>query len=510
MTANRTRQVSLVMIITIFSKCLGFLRDIVLAKYFGAGAVTDSYFVAQVIPEALFILVVQSVSVGFIPIYTKIYHDRGKEESDFFVDNILKISLLLTILLVLFVNLFPGQILSIFASGFDKERVEFTISFVRISVFAMFFRITVAIYSAYLHANNQFVGPAFNGIVLDLAVITSIIVAFYTKSVVLAYGVVASALVQFLLLLPMVRKRRSLMSFSPIKFNDDVKQMLLLFLPLALGVGANQLNVIADRTMASSIHGAISSLKYAERIDNVLEHIIIFSVATVMFPVFSKNIAANNIEAFRSNVAKSMNVVTFTMLPCSIFAIIFSKDIISLLFGRGAFDSSAVENVSVAMKYYSVGLLCLSYNVILKRAFYALKKVKLVSVVSIGTLVSNVLMNFLLKPIMGIGGLALATSISNIFATTLLMSLIYKDLEKAFFKSIFTEFLRIALPSGMMAFTVYVACSYVEMSYFLSLGISLISGVVVFFFSCYVTKSLMMKELLRLIADKLHMKKSGA
>lgn len=509
MTANRTKQVSVVMIITVLSKCFGFLREIVLAKYFGAGTVTDSYFVAQVIPEALFILVVQAVMVGFIPIYTKINHDRGKKESDFFVDNVLKIALLLTILLVLFVNLFPRQILTIFASGFDDETATFATSFVRVTVFAMFFRITVAVYSAYLNANNQFVGPAFNGVVLDVVAIASIVVAFYTKSVVLAYGVVAASFVQFVMLFPLVKKLRPVMSFSAIKINDDVKQMLLMFLPLALGVGANQLNVIADRTMASSIYGAISSLRYAYRVDNVLESVIILSLATVMFPVFAKNIAANNMEAFRNSVAKSMNVVTFTMLPCSVFAIIFSKDIISLLFNRGAFDAQAVENVSVAMKYYSVGLACFSYNVILTRAFYALKKVKLVSIVSIGTLVSNVLMNLLLKPIMGIGGLALATSISNIFTTILFMILFYKYAEKIFYRQVFAEFCKVALPSGIMAAAIYGICLYLKSYYLLSIGFSLLLGSVVFLLSCYMTQSLMIKELWRLITNKLHVKKSG-
>ena len=105
-TTNKTRQVSVVMIITVVSKCLGFLRDVVLAKYFGAGSVTDAYFVAQTIPESLFSLVVQAISIGFIPIYTQVLHDKGKEESNNFVNNILKLSLSLCVALVLIVNFF--------------------------------------------------------------------------------------------------------------------------------------------------------------------------------------------------------------------------------------------------------------------------------------------------------------------------------------------------------------------------------------------------------------------
>ncbi len=504
-TTNKTRQVSVVMIITVVSKCLGFLRDVVLAKYFGAGSVTDAYFVAQTIPESLFSLVVQAISIGFIPIYTQVLHDKGKEESNNFVNNILKLSLSLCVALVLIVNFFPNQVVSIFASGFDEETFAFTVRFVRISVFAMFFRITVAVYSAYLNANNQFTAPAFNGVILDVVSIISIIAAFYTHSVVLVFGIVASSFVQFVALLPSVYKRKPLMSLSVKNiFNDEVKQMVRMFIPVALGVGVNQLNVIADRTMASSIPGAISSLNYANKVDNVLENIIILSLATVMFPTFAKYIASKNMDSFKSSVVTSLNVVTFTMLPCSVFAIIFSNDIIHILFGRGAFDASAVESSAIAMTFYSVGLLFLSYNAIFTRAFYALKKVKLVSIVSVGTFVTNVTMNFLLKPLMGIGGLALATSISNIVTMILLTVLLRKVLGKGFIPDILKEFIKVGLASAVLAVSAYfINATLGGIHYIIAIAVSVLVSSAGYLLVCYLLKSQMMMIFVEKLIKKL-------
>ena len=496
MTANRTKQVSVVMIITVISKVLGFFRDIVLARYFGAGAVTDAYFVAQTIPESLFSLVVQAISIGFIPIYTQLLHSNGEKQANRFVDSILKLSLILCVFLVAFVNLFPKIIITIFASGFDSETTEYAITFVRISVFAMFFRITVAIYTAYLQSNEQFTIPAFNGVILDVVSIITIIIAFYTKSIILVWGIIGASCIQFLALFPSVRKLKPMMNFSLKNiYNDEVKQMLLLFIPVAIGVGANQLNVIADRTMSSSIQGAISSLNYANKVDNVLENIIILSLATVMFPTFSKNIAANNIEGFKRNVSKSIDVVSFTMLPCSAFAMLFSTEIIRLLFGRGAFDSTAISNSAIAMKYYSVGLLCLSYNAIFTRAFYALKKVKVVSVVSCGTLISNVAMNFILKPLMGIGGLALATSISNIVTTFLLVFLLVKEIKGNFVKDIITELSKIIIASTALIFVTYFVYKHLALHYIISMALAVITGTIVYLIISFSLRVFIMKDL---------------
>ena len=213
-----------------------------------------------------------------------------------------------------------------------------------------------------------------------------------------------------------------------------------------------------------------------------------------MFPAFSKSVAANDMKQFKSSVSKSIDVVSFTMLPCTAFAILFSKEIISLLFGRGAFDVIAIENSAEAMKFYSVGLLCLSFNAIFSRAFYALKKVKIVSFVACGTLVTNVTMNFLLKPIMGIGGLALATSISNTVASIILVLLLSKEVGGHIIFGVIKELSKIAIATAALAVVSYFVYHSLSLRSIESMGIAVVAGSVVYLGITYLTNCIIVKD----------------
>lgn len=421
MSNNNKRNISVVMMITVVSKCLGFLRDIVLAYFFGTSDVTDAFFVAQTIPEFLFSLVVQAISIGFIPIYVEIKEKKGQADANSFTNNVLKICLILCVALIVFVNLFTREIANIFASGFEGNKALLTVQFTRIIVFSMVFRIVVSVYSAFLNANGHFTKPALNGVILDVVSIISIVVASFTASSVLVYGIIIATALQFVVLLSSVARTKPMITFS-LKgiLNEDVRRMLKLFLPVIIGVGASQINVLADKTMASSIDGAIASLNYASKANYVLENVIILSLATVMFPLFSKNVATNDIAAFRNNVKKSVDIVSFTMIPCAFLLFLFPDTIIKILFERGAFNASSLESTSYATKYYSIGLVFLAYNAIVTRALYAMKKMNKVSYISCASVATNIVLNFVLKPLMGVGGLALATSISSVVAAVFL------------------------------------------------------------------------------------------
>lgn len=502
MSKSNKRNISIVMIITIISKCLGFVRDMVLANYYGTSDVTDAFFVSQTIPEFLFSLVVQAISVGFIPIFMLIKENGGKEKANTFTNNILKLCILLSVALIVVVNIFAQEIVFIFASGFQGDKAALTIEFTRIIVFSMVFRITVSVYSAFLNANGSFVKPALNGVVLDIVSIISIVISSVTKSTVLVYGIIFATFLQFVMLFTSVIEEKPLISISLKNIiDDDVKKIIRMLLPVVLGVGSSQINVLADRTMASAIPGAISSLNYANKTNNVVENIIILSLATVVFPLFSKNIAKNDRVSFKHNVQKSFDVVSFCMIPCAFFFFACSKEIISVVFARGAFGFNEIESTSIAMKYYSMGLVSLSYNIILTRALYALKKVSTVSCISCFSVALNILFNFFLKPLMGIGGLALATSISTVAATFPLILCLQKETGRLHFlrKS---EFLKSLLSSASMIIVVLTVKRLFSVdSAILSLIISVILSGSMYFITQLLQKSAVLNEGMKLLKN---------
>ncbi|MDK2813908.1 MAG: putative peptidoglycan lipid flippase [Clostridiales bacterium] len=491
MMKNKSRVVSSVMIITLVSKGMGFVRDMVLAFYFGATGITDAYFVSQTIPEFLFSLVVQAISVGFIPIYSEIVHTEGREKGDSFVDKLLTFCIILTCVLTIFVGLFGTQFVMIFASGFSDEITAVAVHFVRITVFAMFFRIATSIWSSYLQANNRFIFPAMVGIPLNVIVLVSIVAAAYTFTDMLAYGLVLASAGSMLLLLPSVIKSKGGYRFYKDFYSDKhIKRVLQLFIPISIGVGANQINVLVDRTVASSFSGGISALNYANKVDNVLENVIVLSLATVLFTTFADCVSKKDIQGFKRNVNKAIDIILITMIPISVYAIVFSTQIIQLLFGHGQFDKVANTQTAIAMAYYSLGLVALSVHAILTRAFYALNDVKTVTKNSCIAIVINVGLNFLLPRIIGIGGIALATSISNIYTAISLLYLLQKKVGSMGYKKLTVDFLKLCVAAICLGLSAYFSFSFflLYLNYWIAFIFAIICGGMIFVLICLFLK----------------------
>lgn len=417
------KTVSLVMLITVLSKCLGFVRDMILAHFFGASSISDAYFVAQTIPEFLFSLAEQAISIGFIPIYMEIFHKEGQKRAVRFTNNLSFFGLILVAGIVATVYVFTDGIVQLFASGFSQTANDMAALFVRISVWGMFFRVISAIYTAFLNANNRFTVTALIGIPLNLVTISSVLLAYYLNMPeILGFGIALGYLAQLLIQYPVIKTIKSKIHRKNISFSDPyLRKMFSLFLPVAIGVGANQINILVDRTMASSIEGGISALNYANKVGNILENIVVLSLATVIFPTLSKHAAKKKIEMLSSDIGKSLMTVLLTMLPCAVFVFQYSQEIIQLLFGHGVFDTRATILTAEAMKFYSIGLLFLSFNAILTRAMYSLQKVGFTSISACCSMVVNVALNITLAPSMGVRGLALATSAANIIQTLVLI-----------------------------------------------------------------------------------------
>ena len=456
--SSKGKAISSVVAITLISKILGFLRDMVLAYFFGASAITDAYYVAQTIPEFLFSLVIQAISVGFIPIFLEILEKDGKDKAWTFVDNLSTIGIALVTVLVVVVYAFTDVLVGIFASGFDAETAAMAGLFIRISVWGVFFRLISAIDTAFLNANERFVVPSLTGIPLDIVTIASIALAsFLNQPFLLAVGIAGSYFSQMALQEPFVRKLKPRRKWRLSLRDPHVKKMVALVVPVALGVGANQINVLVDRTLASGFTGGISALNYANKVDNVLENVVIMSLATVLFPAFSKYAARGELKALSGSLSKAVAATVLLMLPCSVAAFCYSEEAIRLLFGRGMFDETAVSLTTQAMQAYSVGLLFLSVNAVLIRALYSLKKVAVVSVCSCASMVFNASLSFALVGWFGIPGVAFATSVANFIQTVLLVIMLTRCIGREWLTEGAGEYARIlfaslcftALMSGM-------------------------------------------------------------
>ena len=443
----------IVMIITILSKFLGFGREIVLSYVYGASAITDAYLISQTIPTVIFGFVSAGIATGFIPLYSRILNEQGQMEANKYTNNLSNALLLLASIIVAIVLLFAQPIVKIFASGFSGETLALAVAFTRISVFGVYFTALLNIFAGYLRIHDNYIIPALVGLPMNLVIIASLFISTKTNIYVIAIGSVLATASQLLLLIPFVRKTGY--RYQPVlNLKDEyIKTMVVIALPVIAGQSVNQINVLVDRTLASGIAvGGISALNYANRLNGFVQGLFVASISTVLYPMISKMAAENNIKGLKSSISEAISIINLLVIPATIGAMIFSKEIVTLLFGRGAFTPEAIEMTANALFYYSIGMIAFGLRDILSRAFYALQDTKTPMINATIAVVINIILNIVLSKYLGIGGLALATSIAAIVGTLLLFITLRRKIGGFGLKEITKSFIKICIASILMGF----------------------------------------------------------
>ncbi len=481
----------LIIIITIISKFVGFGREMVLAYFYGASSISDAYLISMAIPGTIFAFIASGLSTVFIPIYTKIETEFGVKQANSYTTNLVNILLLICTLLISFGLIFTEQIVRVFALGFEGEILNLAVSFTRISLLGIYFNALITIFSAYLQINGNYAIPALIAFPYNLCIIISIISSSRGNLMILAFGVFFAAIAQFLFLIPFIVKKGY--RYKPIinVTDPNIKYMVYLALPVFIGVAVNDVNVIVDKTMASQIYeGGISVLNYAQRLNDFAQGIVVLSISTAMYPLISKLAADNDISSFKKILSESITGINILVVPCTIGAMVLSQPIIEMLFGRGAFDKQAIEMTAYALFFYAIGMTGIGLRQILSRSFYALQDSKTPMInASIGVVV-NIILNLILSRFLGVGGLALATSISATFITVLLITGLRKKIGAFGFRNITISFFKILSASVLMGIIAKVFFNYLTttLSQNLSLLLAMAVGAATYFVLIYFMK----------------------
>jgi putative peptidoglycan lipid II flippase len=441
------------MIITVLSKILGFGREVFLSYVYGASAITDAYLISQTIPAVIFDFVSAGIATGFIPLYSRILTEQGQLEANKYTNNLSNALLLLASIIVAIVLFFTQPIVKLFASGFSGETLELAIRFTRISVFGVYFTALLNIFAGYLRIHDNYTVPALAGFPMNLLIIASLFISTKTNIYVIAIGSVLGTASQLLLLIPFLRKTGY--SYQPVlNLKDEyIKTMVIIALPVIAGQSVNQINILVDRTLASGIAvGGISALNYASRLNGFVQGLFVASISSVLYPMISKMAAEDNMDGLKASISEAISVINLLAIPATIGAMIFSKEIVTLLFGRGAFTPEAIDMTANALFYYSIGMIAFGLREILSRAFYALQDTKTPMINATIAVVINIILNIVLSKYLGIGGLALATSIAAIVGTLLLFITLRRKIGGFGLKEITKSFIKISIASILMGF----------------------------------------------------------
>lgn len=436
---------------TLLSRIFGFIRDMIVAQFFGAGMATDAFFVAFRIPNLLRRLVGEgALTASFIPVYTEYITQRPPEEGREFVRAAFwLLAVFLLVLTGLGILLAPG-IVKVMAYGFSQEpeKMGLTVFLTRLMFPYIFFIGLVALAMGVLNSWKHFFAPALAPVLLNLSIILCVLVfnPFFSEPILaLALGVLLGGVAQLVFQWPFLKRKGIDFGFRFEPSHPGVKRVAALMAPSVLGLAVTQLNVMVSTFLASYLpEGSVSYLYYADRLLEFPMGIFAIAVATAILPVMSEQAARKDLGNLRETLSFALRLVFFVTLPAMIGLIVLRQPILNLLFQRGAFTAHSTEMTAQALLYYSLGLAGFAGVRIIVPAFYSLQDTKTPVKIAFATLVANAVLGALLMHPLKHGGLALATSLAAGMNFALLVFLLRKKMGKiglgkivrSFFKSL--------------------------------------------------------------------------
>ena len=479
----------LVMVATLLSKFMGFFREILTSNRLGATRTADIYMYCIMIAVTIFATLFDAIRTTYIPNYTKAQNKGGKKSSLYFTNNILNIVCLVTITLSVIGFILSPTIISVF-SRFKAEDYNMAVTILRALFTTIIFQAATNVYVGYLQANGSFFIPGIISLPYNVCIIIPLI--FYDKVGLngLIIGTVLSLVVQPLFLLPFSIKKGY--RYSPrLKFNEpNTKNAIFASFPIMLSGAVQQINAVLDKALASSlVAGSIAALNYSNKLMVFVYSLFSISIATIIYPQLSELSVKNKMPEFKKIINKSIGLLNILLIPSSAALVILSTPIIQLLFQHGIFDDNATILTSGTLIYYSIGILFYGYRDILNRAFYSMHDTKTPMINSVFAVALGVVLNLILVKVMNANGLALATSLSAVFATVLLFISFRKKVGSFGAKAIAFSLLKSITATAVMSVVFYFGHEYLSkiipnptefLNQFLILAIVGIAGVLVY------------------------------
>lgn len=425
---------------TLLSRIFGFIRDILLAAFLGAGPLAQVFLVALKLPNFFRRLFAEGAfNAAFVPMFSSKLEAEGKSNAKIFAENIFALLLVTLIIFTLIFELFMPYVLYVVAPGFvdNADMFSLAVELTRITFPYLLFISVATIFASILNGNSKFAAVAFMPVLFNLCLILFLLFGteyFETSAYSLSWGVFVAGIIQIIWMIFNLRKIDFTISFklSNLKVSDDVKVFLKKLAPGAIGAGITQINLWIDIVIATFFSGAVAFLYYADRVNQLPLSIIGTAMGTALLPTLSKNIASGNMGEANKNYNQSIITVLLLTIPATFAFLAISQEIISILFERGEFSSEATSASSNALMIYSLGLPAFALIKVFSSSFFALKDTKTPVIVATYSLVVNLILNIsLVLYFQKIGiqphlGLALATSIAG-WSNALYMYFILKN-----------------------------------------------------------------------------------
>ncbi|SFN77931.1 putative peptidoglycan lipid II flippase [Pseudobutyrivibrio sp. UC1225] len=397
---------------TLSFKILGFVKQSVIAYYFGTTGETDAYNLAYTFVGTMTSALVRAISISMVSIYTHTLIQKGKDAASKLICACLEFMLPIAPFILLLVYMLTPVIAKILGPAYTPSETAVLKHYLYICYPLFVFSIFTMVGTALMDSNKDFAVSRTESFFTSTVTIICCILLYSTQAV--TSLVIAQYLSYFLFITLLFIRSRRYVNFQFVRFKDvpELKVILTAALPVFIGNSVFQINKIVDGSISSSLgEGNATALAYAIVLEDLVINVIVNNVVDVLYVNFSNYAAEGNTKKLSETMTSAVNAMICIMAPISIITCLCATEIVTIVFKRGQFDETSVAMTSAALIGYGVGFISAGVRDIASRGLYAFKDTKGPMYTGFFAVACNIFFSILLSRYIGIMGVTLASSI---------------------------------------------------------------------------------------------------
>jgi putative peptidoglycan lipid II flippase len=401
-------------VVTLFSKFIGFARDAIVARNWGATGLTDAFLIGMMVPSVLLGIVSTGLSTIIVPWYIA-HRKEDPVRARELVNQVTSVWGMAFLAASLLVIAFAPQLVHLFAPSFTDFRYDVAVKVTRLLVPMGFFNVMTGLVTGLSQAEGQFLIPLLSNVFGNVLMVGCLIF-FASPLGIQSYslGQTVMSVIGFAPVLWFLVRRRGFFRQFDLRHVDwrAIGSFAALLIPLVISGGGGSLNTVVDRWFASHLsQGSVSALDYSNRLWNLPLALAATPIVTAVFPWFSSMAVDGTLLAtFEDRVRKTVGLMIYIMVPCIAGLVVLAQPIVRLLFERGAFDASATRLTAACVQMYCLGLIGQALFPVFHRVFYSFKDTRTPLIVGVVMIAINAVTDWLFGMWFGAAGIALSTT----------------------------------------------------------------------------------------------------
>ena len=431
MSTNMLKQTFILTLVSAITLIVSFGKETIVAFFFGTTKVADAYTVAVEFPITLFSIVSVAISTVLIPMYLKILENEGKLSAERYASNLVTIVTVMGAVLLVFFELFAEPLMKIIAPGLGEETLILAKTLFRLLLPITMLTLIVNINTGISNSNKNYFFPSLTPNLLNIPII---VVAFsYAKKIgiyAVVWGTFLGIILELIYSYIIASKYYHYKPYVDIK-DKNIRLTIKLAVPTLIGTGAEELNKIVDRIFSSMLPaGSIASLNYGSKLSSGIYSLIIASMSVVAYSEFASAAARKDKKGLFAAFEFSNRIAILLLTPIVTGGILLSREIITLVFARGAFTDKDAAFTAPIFAAYLVGLIFSAIRVTCCKYCYSLGDTKMPTKTTVLCVALNIPLNALLSYKYGACGLAWATTLSVAISTLTIFIIICRKYVK--------------------------------------------------------------------------------